>query len=492
MGVVRFSCDGLKGPRGAKIAASDIEMYIVEPTVEQIRVDGQKCRWTTKWLRPGNTATGLVGKNVQVYLDVHVPADARAGEYSGKVAIQPEKGNASSLSVSLKVLPLKLARPMSCGFFRYDWYQPKERAEYHRFELAEMRRAGITQCVISPVNYRNDYGPTPGVSQDGAIDFGIWDQCVDLYQQAGFADPPIISFEGLLGSAVSAMGKTGQNIITEKTLVKAEDIPKDVCEFVKPMVRRVYDHSLEAKWPNFYFYPADEPYVGGQNIETAKFMGDVAREVAPELQIAGTVYYENAWQRLHNLVDLNIAHYIYPCDNAEKNRKWLDLAGAEHSKLYGIDFIGPYDTLWDTRRMVFTLEKGGLDGMMCWLQWLSWDMVEMNKTFGPYAFLTNWWKGGPYCMRDKDGKVWRSLAWIGMREGIDDSRYVRTLRRKIEDARIAGNKEAAEKADNALKSVLDDVHWAGDKRKTPWDSAHADAARGRLADAAVECSKAKQ
>lgn len=495
LSIVKFSCDSFIGPRGAKIASSSIEISIVEPTVEQIGQDSNKCKWMAKWLRPDNTAKASARKNVQIYVDVHVPDNAKPGIYSGKVTIRSENGKTSSVAVSLEVLPLKLARSMPWGAFRYDWLlKPQERADFHRFDLAEMRRAGLTQCTISPIHYANEWGPSPGVNPDGSVDFTIWDQCIDLYKEAGFADPPIVSMEGLLAATViggmgKSMGKDGTNKITAETLRKAEEYPDDIREFVKRVVRRVYDHSLEVKWPNFYVYLADEPYIPGMNIQTAKFMGDVAREVAPELQIAETAYYEDAWERLHNLLDLNMVIYRFPCGGDKANRTWHKLAEKENSKLYGMDFIGSYDTLWEGRSMTFTVEKGGLDGMMVWVQWVSDEFYlgsPERPLFSPYMFLNNWWKGGPFCLREKDGRVWRSLAWIGVREGIDDSRYVRTLRRVIDDATIAGNDQAAAKAQRSLDSVLNKVHWVGDTRKTVWDSAHADAARRGLADAAIE------
>jgi len=462
-----------------------VDVYIVEPTVEQIGLTGDTARWVAKWLRPGSTANTTVARNSQVYLDVHVPADAKPGRYTGAIALKPEKGKASSFTVQLEVLPLTLSRPMPWGFYRYDWNEPDERGEWLLWQLNEMRRAGMTQCVISPIHYQN----RPGVSSDGAVDFSIYDRCIKLYEQAGFEDPPIIAMEGLMFGICAAMGKAGELKFKDRILgVKAKEVPADVREFAGRVIRRIYDHALEAKWPPFYIYFADEPTVGSATMEQAKFMFGLTREVAPEMQTACTVYTPNRWKPLENLLDLNICHYVHPCYNADANRRWHELADRQYTKLYGIDFIGPLDTFWEGRQITLTAEKGSLAGMMCWTQWVAY---KLDEPFSPYRFLRNAWKGGPWCLEDQQGEVWRSLPWIGLREGIDDSRYLRTVRDCIEQAKLSGRYRAARQAELALEHILDEVPWVPGVRASdsPWTAQTADAARRELAEAAIKCQQ---
>ncbi len=486
LGTVTFAVGDLRGPKGAIIPASSIDVYIVEPTVEQIGLTGNQVRWVAKWLRPGNAANTAVACNTQVYLDIHVPEDAKPGPYSGTVAIKPEKAKASSFTVRLKVLPLTLSRPMPWGFFRYDWHKPDERSEWLLWGLKEMRRAGMTQCLISPIHYQN----RPGVSQDGTVDFSIYDHCIELYKQAGFEEPPIVAMEGLMYGLCAAMGKAEALKFKDylEPGVKAEEVPAEVREFAGRVIRRIYDHALEAKWPPFYIYLADEPSLGSPAMEKAKFMYGLTRQVAPEMQTAGTVYTHEWWQPLENLLDLNICHYVHPCHSADGNRRWHQRANRQHTRLYGIDFIGPLDTYWEGQQITFTAEKGKLAGMMCWTQLVA---QELDEPFNPYRFLANSWKGGPWCLRDQQGRVWRSLPWIGLREGIDDSRYLRTLRDLIADTRLAGRYAASKKARIRLQRILDEVPWVPGVRvsNSPWTAASADAARDELAGAALECQQ---
>lgn len=509
LGAVKFTCDELIGPEGAKISGSSVDVCIVEPTLEPTMIEvyrGNEIRWYAKWLRPVNSAKAFAFRNLQAYLDIRVPEDAKPGLYSGKVAIDPEKGARSFFTLHLEVLPLKLSRPMSWGLFPYDWEKPAERAESILWQLIQMRRAGMTQCVISPFYYEE----RPGINKDGSVDLSIYDQCIELYRKAGFEDPPIVAMIGLMYGIAEVTGKldelgfkrfayTGdkssvvfidQVVQSFELGINAEDVPDDVRELTRKVIRSIYDHSLEAKWPDFYLYTVDEPHPV-QRMEQAEFMFGAASDAAPEMRIASTIYTHSWWKSLSGMVDLNIAHYVHPCNNADANRRWRDLARRQQSKLYGIDFLNNdimQGTYWTLRRITLTAEKAGLDGMMCW----SWPIcIDIDGSFNPYWSLgrSSDKATSPFYMRGPDGRAWLSFPWIGIREGIDDSRYVQTLKKAIADAEAAGRHDAARIARMRLERAMNEVPWVPGVRASGsnWNPAGADRVRRELADAAVEC-----
>ncbi len=491
LGKVTFSVGELRGPGRSAIKPESIDTYITEPTVEQVGLyppESNVVRWVAKWLRPANAVTASRDCCIQAYFDIHMPEDAKPGVYSGAIKVSSDAGK-SSFPVKLEVLDLKLEQPMPWGLYLYSWPKIGDNLDDQKRTLAEMRRIGMSQAVLSPIWMQFGFG----VSKDGEPDFSVWDQCVDLYTQAGFRNPPILAMEGLMYGITEAVGKSGEvKWANEGGMsvpgVKADDIPADVREFAKKVVRRVYDHGLEKKWPNFYAYFVDECSPGPRT-EKALFMGKVAREAAPELSTAGTLYTHGWWQPLSGLLDLNIAHYVHPCNNEDANRRWHEFAKEMRtSRLYGIEFIGPFDSQWEGRRLTFTLEKGTMDGMMCWVQWPGWNQHE---SFSPYQFLENSWKGGPFWLRQDDGQMWRSLPWMGIREGIDDSRYVRTLRVAIDKAIAAGRPAIAAQAKKSLEMLMADVPWVPGSRsgENGWSSDSADKCRRDLAEAAMICLK---
>lgn len=491
LGDVKFSVSPLKRSGKSVIQPESIDVYVVEPTVEQVGLyapESNVVRWVAKWLRPDNTVTASKDRCTQVYFDVHVPENAAAGIYTGAIKVTTPSG-VYSFPLRLEVLDLKLEQPIPWGLYLYGWPKVGESLEDQRRSLAEMRRVGMSQAVISPIWMQFGFG----VSRDAEPDFSVWDQCVDLYREAGFTNPPILAMEGLMYGLTEAIGKSGDvKWGNEGGMsvpgIKADEIPADVREFAKKVVRRVYDHGLEQKWPNFYAYFVDECSPGPRT-EKALFMGKVAREAAPELSTAGTLYTHSWWKPLSGLLDLNIAHYVHPCYDTDANRRWHDFANEMGtSKLYGIEFIGPFDSLWEGRRLTFTLEKGAMDGMLCWVQWPGWNQHEQ---FSPYQFLENSWKGGPFWLRQDDGKMWRSLPWIGIREGIDDSRYIRTLRNAIDRAIASGHRAAAAQAEKSLEMLMAKVPWVPGSRSGEggWSSDAADSTRRGLAEAAISCLK---
>gem|GEM_PF-3592250 len=489
LGTVRFEVGPVAGRRGVVLAGAGADLYVLQPTVEQIKLTDDRCRWVPKWLRPTDVAPGGAYANIQVVADVSIPADAPPGRYRLPLTVRPEQGRATTVTVELEVLPLRLDRPMAWGFYQYNWNDVETEPEPILRTLREMHRAGMTQCVISPIHYQNRVP----VEADGSVDFGLYDACVKLYQEAGFEDPPILAMEGLLFSICGALGKIEELKFSNHLLpgVKAAEFPTDIREFAGRIVRRLYDHGLEANWPSFYAYFADEPSTGSAKMEKAKFMFGLAREVAPELQIACGLYTHEWWRSLGpEMIDLNIVHYVHPCHNAGANRRWHELADAMGARLYGIDFIGPLDSFWQGRQITLTAEKGGLAGMMCWTQWLI-ENIDGSEPFDPYRFLANTWKGGPWCLREREnGAVWRSFAWLGLREGIDDSRYLRTARNLAAEAERSldpARREQGAAAARQIAALMDRVAWVPDVRRadaTYTNRTAADVRRG-LAELAV-------
>ena len=485
---VKFDVGTFKNAKGEPISGITADLYVLRPTIEQYNYAGSTCRWQAKWLQPTDTGVAMSGQNLQVVVDVHASAKTSPGIYAAEVSISPRDGQPGRVTIELEVLPLTLHRPISWGFYRYDWKASDDkRTEWILWQLREMRRAGMTRCSISPLHIQT----RPDVQPDGSIDFSVYDRAVELYEQAGFEDPPVIAMEGLMFSIGAAMGKVGELGFKDRILgVKAEEVPDDVREFTARAIRKLYDHSLEVKWPPFYIYLADEPSIGSPKMEAAKLMYGLARKVAPEMRTAGTVYTHAWWKPLEGLLDLNIAHYVHPCNNADGNRRWRELAASQNAKLLGIDFIGSLDNFWEGRQITLTAEKGQLGGMMCWTQSVAEEVAD-DLDPHPYFRLEGWWQGGPWCMRQKNGRVWRSMAWLGLREGIDDSRYVRTARALIDKAMQSSDplhRAAGEASRLRVEMIMERVPWIPGVRRqnSPWSSAGADHVRRELAQIALD------
>ncbi|MCE5340889.1 MAG: hypothetical protein LLF92_07150 [Planctomycetaceae bacterium] len=431
-------------------------VYVVRPSVEQTDYSSTVCRWTTKWIEFTNIANSSEKQNLEFVVDINVSEDTRSGDYTIPIKIHAEKGGESQFLVNLKVLPVKLAPSMPWGIFAYASARD-ENGLLSTFKI--LRQYGVTGVVMSytvcPNSTVKPVYPNSIFKPDGKVDLSAYDRSLSIYRKAGFVDPPIISMESLFGDIAAAKGKTAEFKIAEGNPgIKADDIPDDIREFSKKIVRRIYDYSIKQKWPPFYVYFADEPLKGIPVGEKARFMLGVARECAPELQTASTIYTLESLKYFGN-VDLDIANYIHPCANADSNRRWHEAV----NKLYGIDFIGGYDTLWQVRQMAMLAEKGKLEGMRFWLET---PISKMEGEFEPYYFLKYSWKGGPWIAEFSDGRKFNSMAFLGLREGADDSRYIRTAVKAIEDTKISFDsheKAIGEAAEKKLVKIMERIPW---------------------------------
>ena len=129
------------------------------------------------------------GESKQMWLTVHIPADAAPGRYSGLVRVRVPRGGAIEIPVSLEVLPIQLSRAALDYMIYYmstlttRWghvsHQFIRTPEQMRAELADMRAHGIDNTNVAEW--------IDGDRPDGKhFDFTRIDQVMDLREEAGF------------------------------------------------------------------------------------------------------------------------------------------------------------------------------------------------------------------------------------------------------------------------------------------------------------------
>jgi hypothetical protein len=398
--------------------------------------------------------------------------------------------------VELTVLPLWLDRPLSWGFFLYGWY-PLETIPSYEAPLREMRRSGMTCCVISPMHFFHGRADVTGEDGNLRLDTTVYDRAMEVYQKVGFPDPPVVAAAPWVTQTIQAMGrsqdfpKTYSDYGYPQIDIESPDrVSPEIQDRLRWVLRRFYDHSLEQNWPRFYLYLVDEPSSGSPKMAHAKLLYRLVREVAPEMGTAGTLYTLDWWKELDGGLDLNVAHYVHPAGGPEGNRRWLDFAAQQNCTLFGIDFLGgAVDTFWDGRYVSLAAERAGLSGMLCWTQH-TWE--KLAGPLDPYFGVRSAWKGGPWWMvREEDGRRVLSVGWLGLREGIDDSRYYRTARALAAEAARSPDpavRAAGEAAARRVQAILETWPWVRDARTDPThhNSAAADRTRGQFAQVALE------
>jgi len=370
-------------------------------TVEEVGLtDGPtNARPIRKWLR---TVERVRECGQPVYVEWRPPVGVVAGIYRGQV-----RAGKTVWPVEVRVADLDLPPPLSFGLTLYDCHE-----DTLATDLALSKSIGMTTAFLAPIHW----GSTVPIV-DEVADWSLYDRILKQYADAGLTGPPIVMMDGLWDSL-------GHNEAR-----------------MRKVIRQLYEHSQVAKWPDgWYAYFSDEPQINTDAMTKAVAMNRVAREVAPELRLAVTCYTLEGCKQLEGLYDLNIAHYVHPTANPDANVRWR----LECPDLWGIDWIGQYDTLEQTRDMIGKVTRYGLDGMICWAQWLHAWLPAKQSTLYAHHWATRTWKGGPMLLMEEctGRELYRSLPWLGIREGLIDSRFYKAaLRMDPETANAAKTRE---------------------------------------------------
>lgn len=497
LGNFTFHVGDFVSESGERFSSAATDLYVGDETIEQVGLFGKTFVRRVKWLRPADTAEAKTGRNVQVFVDVKVPVAAPPGTYTAPIEILSEQAPSGRFDLTVEVLALTLNRARNWGAYVYGWHGMPHRRENAMLKLRELKRHGMTQCVISPLAIQN----RPGYEKDktGSPDFTYYGECVKLYQEAGLSDPVVLGMEGWLFSITESLDQSllpkykfgGRRLIG----VMPEELPDDFKALPRRGLRRLYDHGLEQSWPPFYAYLADEPWSRGKTRLGALLMYPLAREAAGSLRTATSLYEDMG--PFAGLVDMNFHHFVHPCATAESAAASRRTSDDLNMKVLGMGWsTAVEDTFFDHSRVVgFMIEKCGLGGMMPWVQWVIGPVKDLSKPADPYRDIHNYFKGGPWSRYDREGRISRSLNVLGYREAIDDSRYAQTARALAKRARASfePNVRARGRAAEAkIDALLEQVPYkeAFNQKTTPWDDALATKLRRRIAQVAIELEAA--
>ncbi|MCE5340888.1 MAG: hypothetical protein LLF92_07145 [Planctomycetaceae bacterium] len=514
LGKVRFSVGQLVTDSNQMLPFEAVEVRVVKSVIQRYTLYPEfKAYQMTPWLlEPAREAASQPEQTLQIWLSVYVPQNAQPGLYKTKVLIIPQNAEPTEIPFVVEVLPLKLSQPLDWGMVLYaqgpnwDPLTPSIAQEAMNWSmiLRDMKfmrgKLGLTSLMLEAQNGTlrlkfNDKG-------EWDIDFGYYDKIVDLYKQAGFPNPPIVAMSHLPTFVIRAVGaeKDFPQRVDDRGFsaiyLEADKFPQDMADKLGKVLRNIYNHSLEANWPSFHIYYVDEPVGPGWKSEQAKILFSLSKKVAPEMQTASTLYAFSWFEPVEDWIDLDICHMAHCLNNAAANRAWRKISGKHDCKLYGISwFIGEAD-FWGVRRLTLLAEKGQMDGIMEW-EWAAGDLGKVPYYTDRYFSLRGELKDAVFIYRDPNGADPTTITTMtleGVREGIDDSRYLRTLRKLIDEGNIEGGKvgDLARRAQLWLDREMETIPWMSDAKayRDRWTSVDADGMRRKMANWAIRLQNA--
>jgi len=413
---VAVTVSDLRGERAA-IGAGSVDLRLV-----------RSAAGLPRFLERARPVGVPAGQTQTYWLTVHIPADAPPGFYRGEVHVRSPGVPDGAAELLVRVLPLSLpATGKGYGFWwkmdgRWDGHYSQEREaalEQIRKQFVLLREHGcnLVSCYGMPRTTRSPDGTLSlDFDQDhwGHDRFSFAD-FLRLGKETGFLDPnQPIQYPG-------AESLHSEWIARELEL---DADPKALDDFYRDVCKRV-DEWAKAQGFRLAFACIDE--IG--NSEERRRDADRFYRIAHEAGVLTSVTDNSmhggvhlmAQPRFDDSIDMRLYNFIMP-EMIENTRQ-----SGDRLWLYNLGSTGrsaPLD------RLVFGLftDRCGAEGYVQWaFQWPSGNT-------DPYdAAAAGTGTGYHYALPAPDGPL-PTVALEGVREGIDDARYLAALRARSPQA----------------------------------------------------------
>lgn len=419
----RVAVSDLQGPGGQTLPARTIRVQAVRIWPQRFgRTTFRRIPELIEDLPPEGRAL-RAGETKTFWLTIQVPADQLPGDYRGIATFSCDAGE---LAVPLwfKVLPIQRAAldDLVMGMYWSFTVSAHRDLATARRQFADMREHGCNSLTLEePV----------GVTQTAAgetFDFSTLDQLLQLYREMGFTAP--IPYYGL-------------SPITERGLYRR-------------LVAALLEEGKKRGWPELLFYPVDEPGTSPAALDQAEELCQLIQTVPGARTYVTTNGQGVDAARLDPWLDVRCyQHLSYNPEEARKTKAAGDLLWFYTGLPYSLLFTRLNEGLWWYRSEM----TGHFYWHYCWPVGDPWDNFDGTSD---------------YCAAypGEEGPI-ATLGWEGVREGLDDLRYLRTLEGYIRRAQEEGVAlELAAEAEKFLRDLSERI---------PADGAQIQAAQEALA-----------
>ncbi|MGC9317766.1 MAG: glycoside hydrolase domain-containing protein [Armatimonadota bacterium] len=376
------------------------------------------------------------GASRRFVIDLHIDENAPAGIHRGSVIISRAGAEPVTLPMRLRVLPYRLAEP--ADMFWGEYYTGPKLVEGEEEALAQMRRDLADQRAHGMSSLGLTFGlPTDNVTwgEDGSCEIALegtrYAAFMDMYVELGFPMPVIL----LSDSGQAAAGMAGD------FGVDSEQWAAHYQAFWRTMQA---EHRRRG-WPEVIVQPVDEP--GWQsrerqlrNVRCLRLLKQIPG-MRTEQDGPGDEYFHTEagpWADVWN----------YNGGIAEREVVEEAQDAGRIVTVYNCD-VESYRPEVDRYAAGWFQVAAGINGCYNWA-YMSWN----GSPYDDLDHATGSWMHVYPPMGQEPGGP--STGWIGAREGVDDYRYVHTLRQAIRRAEAAGGeaRAAAREARRELDGIV--------------------------------------
>ena len=323
----------------------------------------------------------------QFFVTVGVPGDARDGIYTGELDLLAEGRVIGSVPVRLRVLPFELPQPKTY----YDQAKPFYLSLYGTYARnPKILRNLVEHNALNSMGFPDLNPMNPDQFETDAA----------LAREVGIATRP------LFRSAPSANIRSDQDNPTGEQQLRLKVLRKQITDAAE-LCERVLGHT------DFYSYGVDEG--GPDTIRAERAAWRTAHDAGGKVMVSS-----HPRQRLLFALDYMVMPGM-PCEERELEiRKFHEANPDSLTGWYANPHSGPENPDYFRRIHGMMAYKGGYDvsSNYCWWR-NNWN--DMATPYEPYL------RNLTMVQATRDD-VLDSLAWEGVREGLDDIRYATKLK----------------------------------------------------------------
>lgn len=352
----------------------------------------------------------------QVWLTVRVPQDVFPGRYTSRIKIMPANAPSQEIELEVSVLPIKLQEPDKIYGIYYVGSNLKE--------IEDMRAHGLN----SGCSYNFSLSLKKKEGGKWEFDLTSLKKEIDVWVKNGFTKPIVLALNPYVA-------------YFPIKVLDGNATPEDEELFVF-IIKEVERFRKENNYPEFLYYGIDEPAYDttGKTLEQCgkvfALMQKAGGKTTTAITLAGA-------EKLGALIDVPI--YDEPSANSLFPTPSLNPKTELH---YWHPLENP---IYDRFRFGLFVWKAGLDGAYPYAYRHVFSYAPYDD-FGKEGDVRN----EIYAYPSQGGPI-PTIQWEGMREGIDDVRYLTTLANLIEKAqKTTGNQNLTQEI-AAGKNLLENL-----------------------------------
>ncbi|WP_176012287.1 carbohydrate-binding family 9-like protein [Victivallis sp. Marseille-Q1083] len=418
----------LRSASGAEIPVEHLEMRIAsELALKNFRVENSYF-WRPELLECFSDLTLRAGRTSYFWLTVHVPPSAAPGDYRSEVVLRAAGKPDRRVPLILHVWPIELAEPeMELGM--YLGGHQKDLEMRHQF-YRDMKAHGIN--TVAPCNFSF---PLKWEDNHVVVDCSLIDREVKLCREVGFQRPltldmrPVEGWLSALQDEMAAYRTAGKEFPANYTVASWEfNVPPKYSEFeveqTKNIIAQVEAFAAANNWPELYWLPQEEATNAAAKIQQLEHYARLFH--ANGVKVAS--WSNGPWggvdelQPLDEFIDVRYYNSVTP----ELMRQ---------AKATG-DFCGIYNH-GDRAQFGFFAERVQADGAFQW----AYIFMDTKDAFsnGTLDYINS-------VVYPGDTGPIPSPMWERIREGIDDQRYITTLKKLLQRAENSDDGQARQLA----------------------------------------------